>query len=452
MTKRHRQLAAQHQELVRQKSELTREAKDLSEAAERSESLMGPEDTARIDAILAELDLLNPQLERVEHELEAQSKLASFEKIKILDTSKGADPLYRAEFSGMGEFLQAVAVASNPEVRYRIGQSQADVLMNKLSTYQAAGTGMNVGTPSDGGYLVRKDWSTAMLDRAREQAVIFPRTRNIPVGADFDSLEYPYIDETSRATGSRWGGVQVYWKAEAATVTAKQPKIGKGELRLEEIMGLAYATERLLRDASALESILTNSFESEFGFKIDDAIIRGNGAGMPLGFFASGGPFVSVAKEGSQAADTVVAANVTKMYARMPSRLKAGAVWLVNPDVMPQLPLMAIGQQPVWLPPGNLTQAPGGLLLGKPVIEVEQAETLGDQGDIWFVNLNEYVTITKGGEGMRYDTSMHVRFVNDEMAFRWVFRINGQPTWKTSLTPYKGANAMSPFVTLDART
>jgi HK97 family phage major capsid protein len=308
-----------------------------------------------------------------------------------------------------------------------------------------------VGVGADGGYLVRKDWSTAMLDRATEQAVLLPRTRNVPVGGDFDALEYPFIDETSRATGSRWGGVQVFRKAEAATVTAKQPKIGRGEIRLEEIMGLAYATERLLRDATALQGILGSAFESEFAFTVDNEIFRGTGVGQCLGFFTTPGPYVEVAKESAQVADTVVAANVLKMYARMPSRLKAGAVWLVHPDVMTQLPLMAVGQQPVWLPPGALTQAPNGLLLGKPVVEIEQAEELGKHGDIMLVNLNEYVTVTKAGEGLRSDTSMHVRFLFDEMAFRWVYRINGQPTWKTSLTPFKGSSTLSPFIGLADR-
>jgi HK97 family phage major capsid protein len=118
---------------------------------------------------------------------------------------------------------------------------------------------------------------------------------------------------------------------------------------------------------------------------------------------------------------------------------------------MTQLPQMTIGDQPVWLPPGGLMNSPTGLLLGKPVLELEQCEQLGDQGDIFLVNLNEYVAITKAGEGLRFDTSMHVRFLNDEMAFRWVYRVNGQPTWRTSLTPFKGTSTMSPFITLDAR-
>jgi hypothetical protein len=58
-----------------------------------------------------------------------------------------------------------------------------------------------------------------------------------------------YLDETSRATGSRWGGIQVYRAAEADSATAKKPQLGRWECRLEDIIGLAYITERLLRDA-----------------------------------------------------------------------------------------------------------------------------------------------------------------------------------------------------------
>jgi HK97 family phage major capsid protein len=452
MTKRHRQLAAQHQDLLRRKKELGDEARAIGDAAEQAARLQTDAERKRVGEILTELDGLKENIDSVEAELDAEVRLGEHDKAQIMRlTQSGGGALPTQEFSGMGEFLQAVAVSSDSVWRARLGGSKADELMNKLTAYQAAASGASVGVPSDGGFLVRKDWSAAMLDRAKEQATLLPRTRGVPIGGDFDALEYPYIDESSRATGSRWGGVQVFWVAEADTVTAKKPKIGKGELKLEEIMGLAYATERLIRDASALEGILSNSFESEVGFQIDDAIFRGNGVGKPQGFFQH--PcWVEVAKEGSQAADTVVVANLLKMYARMPARLKAGAVWLIHPDVMTQLPQMSIGNQPVWLPPsGNLTSAPAGLLLGRPVVELEQANELGKVGDIVLANLNEYVTITKANEGLRYDTSMHVKFDTNQTAFRWVFRINGQPTWRTKLAPYKGASDLSPFIGLADR-
>jgi hypothetical protein len=47
---------------------------------------------------------------------------------------------------------------------------------------------------------------------------------------------------------------------------------------------------------------------------------------------------------------------------------------------------------------------------------------------------------------------MHVRFVYDEMAFRFTYRVNGHPAWKSALTPCKGSNSVSPFVTLETRS
>jgi hypothetical protein len=49
---------------------------------------------------------------------------------------------------------------------------------------------------------------------------------------------------------------------------------------------------------------------------------------------------------------------------------------------------------------------------------------------------------------MESASSMHVRFLNDEMAFRITFRVDGHALWNSALTPFKGTNTLSPFVTL----
>ena len=48
-------------------------------------------------------------------------------------------------------------------------------------------------------------------------------------------------------------------------------------------------------------------------------------------------------------------------------------------------------------------------------------------------------------------TSMHVRFLTDEMTFRWIYRTDGQPIWHTALTPFNGPNSLSPFIALQSR-
>ena len=57
---------------------------------------------------------------------------------------------------------------------------------------------------------------------------------------------------------------------------------------------------------------------------------------MGLGSSANGA-LVTITKEVGQAASTFVAANAAKMFARMPGPYLNGAVWLVNPEILPQL-------------------------------------------------------------------------------------------------------------------
>ena len=58
--------------------------------------------------------------------------------------------------------------------------------------------------------------------------------------------------------------------------------------------------------------------------------------------------------------------------------------------------------------------------------------------------------ISKGG--VEAASSIHVKFVEDETAFRFVFRVDGQPIWASAVTPFQGSDTVSPFVALAATT
>lgn len=343
-------------------------------------------------------------------------------------------------WASTGEFLQAVAEASRPGGR-------ADQRL-----FQAAASGASATVPSDGGYLIEKDRSDILLQRAMEKSQLAQRCFRQPIGPNSDGIELPYIDESSRATGSRWGGVQVYRRAEADTVAATRPKIGRMEMRLEDMMGLCYVTQRLLNDAPAMEAFITNAFGSEFAFKLDDEIVRGKGGGQCLGLL-NAGALVTVDKEVGQSAKSIVFKNIENMWSRMSPGAIGSSAWYVNQDVLPALWAMdfpvGTGGSPAFMPPGGLSQSPYMSLMGRPVIPVEQCETLGTVGDVLLADLSQYMLIDKGA--MEAASSMHVRFLYDEMAFRFIYRINGQPMKRTSLTPYKGTATTSPYLALATR-
>lgn len=430
-------------QLLERVTALTSEYDALLAAAETAPDAVAH--LAAVDAKETELNGVKAELAAIE-KMEAKAKENARSAARVISDNEGKRP-----FENLGEQLAAIAYAQSPAGAFHGLGGQVD---KRLFETNLAASGASATVPADGGFAIGTQFSTALLTKAREQAKIFPLCFEIPVGEGNDSVELPYIDETSRAEGSRWGGVQCYWASEADSVTSKKPKIARHEMRLETIKGLAYATERLLRNAPAMETIFQNAFASEMAFKIDDAIWRGTGVGQPLGFstqsFEGASLLVQVAKKSGQTADTFVIENATSMLSRLYADPGDNIAWLLNRDCIGQLPLMTVGQQPVFLPNNNASGSPYyGTLFGYPVMIVEQAETLGDAGDVVLANLSKYAVITQGG--LRAAQSMHVRFIYDEMTFKWGYDLNGQSVIKKPITPFKGSSTLSPFVTTAAR-
>jgi HK97 family phage major capsid protein len=141
------------------------------------------------------------------------------------------------------------------------------------------------------------------------------------------------------------------------------------------------------------------------------------------------------------------------MYARMWARSLPRSEWYINQDCWPQLfqlqHTIGTGGVPVFLPPGGISGAPYGTLLGRPVMPIEQCETLGTVGDIILADFSQYLMIEKGG--IDAASSIHVQFLTNQTVFRFVLRTDGQPKRNTALTPFKGTATQSSFVTLATR-
>ena len=347
-------------------------------------------------------------------------------------------------FLTFGEQLQAVIRASHPSHR------SVDPRLRETRAI----SGMSETVASDGGFLVQTDFSTELIKNVFETGKLASRVRKIPISGSANSIKINGMDESSRATGSRWGGIRMYWLEEAGEKTKSKPKFRQIELSLKKLIGLCYATDELLEDASALEAVIRQGFQNEMGFMIDDSIINGTGAGQPLGIMTSGAT-VSQAIETGQDAATVVYENIVKMWSRLLPDSLMNAVWLINQDVFPQLATMGLavgtGGSAVYLPPGGASASPYASLLGRPVIPMEQCQTVGTAGDIILGDFNNgYIWCDKGG--VKSDISIHVRFQYDESVFRFVYRADGQPALAKKITPYKGSNTLGHFVKLAVRS
>ncbi len=315
----------------------------------------------------------------------------------------------------------------------------------RLST--RAASGLNESTPSDGGFLVQQDFVKELLKRTYETGILASKVKKIPISTNANGLKINAVDEDSRANGSRWGGVQTYWEAEADEHTGSKPKFRQMELSLKKLTGLCYATDELLQDAAALEAVIRQAFAEEFGFKMDDAILSGSGEGEPLGILNSGA-LVKVEKEKDQK-DIITVENLIKMWNRLWSKSRANAVWYINQEIEPYLYTLKLGDKPVYIPAGGISEKPYGTIFGRPVVPLEQCNAAGEVGDIILADVGQYLLIDKGG--IKAASSIHVRFLYDENVFRFIYRVDGKPIWNKPLAPYKGKATVSPFITLDKR-
>ncbi|ETX26475.1 phage major capsid protein [Roseivivax isoporae] len=139
------------------------------------------------------------------------------------------------------------------------------------------------------------------------------------------------------------------------------------------------------------------------------------------------------------------------MYSRLMMIPGDRPFWMTNQDTLPQLMTMTIGDKPIWTPPsGDLSGAPGGFLLGRPVRFSEFAQTLGDKGDLQLISPRGYYGARRAS-GVKFASSIHLYFDYATEAFRWTFRYGGQPHLSKPVAPKNGNATKSHFVTLAER-
>jgi HK97 family phage major capsid protein len=342
-------------------------------------------------------------------------------------------------FRSQAEYLGAVVASSR-----KGGQIDPRLIANASpSTYGTEGSG------ADGGFGVPPDFRNVIISKVMGEDSLISMTDQLSTSSN--NITFPADETTPWQTT---GGIQAYWESEAGVHTQSKPALVEKTIKANKIIALVPLTDELLDDAPAMASYVNRKAPEKINFKLNDAIINGSGAGMPLGILTSAGTVV-VTKESSQTADTVNFNNIVKLYSALTPAARSKGKWLMNPDVEQQLMTMQFPGTgtavPAYLPPGGLSASPYGTLLGRPVIPTEACPALGDKGDIIFGDLGNYQTVIKAG-GIRSDVSIHIWFDYDITAFRFVLRVGGQPLWNSSITAFQsGSSARGFFATLEAR-
>lgn len=305
------------------------------------------------------------------------------------------------------------------------------------------GSGVN---DAYGGFLIPPAFSPNLMKLDAENDPMAGLCTNVPM--DKPTVKIPARVDKNHTT-SVAGGLTVTRRPETVAGTASRMELEQVALTATSLFGLSYATEELLMDSPiSFAAIISAGFSDQFQYHLINERINGTGVGEFEGVLNSPA-LVSVAKETGQAADTIVYENIVKMRSRCYKYSKA--IWIANHDCYPQLAGLKLdvgtGGQAMYQP--SLREDRPDMLLGRPIIYSEYADTVGDQGDLILGNWSEYLEGTY--QPLQSEESIHVRFVNHERTFKFWLRNDGRCWWRSALTTKNSTNTLSPFIVLDAR-
>lgn len=431
----------------------------------RAKDILTDDERTERDSVLDEIEKLTTDIDAEQRAIKLDEQNGSDDDTNVDDGQRTIvikdKPIYHSR-APLGEQMVDIAamakrVGGQVEIDARSRHEKMVTREITLAETRAAGTGGHVvAVGEDGGLLLQGETSIELITNGFNNSAVLSRTANRDIGMN-QFVELVGIDETSRANGSRGGGVRVYTDKELAQMIQSKTKFDKIRIEPKRLTGLYFASDEILMNAPILQGEMAELFDLEFGFKGQDLVINGDGAGEALGLL-NAPALVTVAKESGQAAKTILFENLINMKARIMLRNRASLVWIANQDIEPQLFTLSLpvgtggSVMPVYIPSSNPTGEIAGTLLGVPIIFVEQCATLGTKGDLILADWSTYWTANKGG--LESASSIHLKFDFNQTTFRFRTWFDGQPRLRKAILPYK-ANAnsdrVSPFVTLAAR-
>lgn len=396
---------------------------------------------------IEEINTMNEEFETLTKQIEAREKVEQM-SAKVSQSSRQTTPAPIAAKVEVG----ADRVTKDPKRGFaNSGEFYSTVIGSKNGPDQRLiKAGLMEKFGEDGGFLIPEDFRSNIQKKVMGDESLLAKTTQFVTASNNLSLPVHEV-----APWDSTAGIQAYWDGEGASATESKDKFGEMSMRLHKLTALVKVTEELMEDAPLLESWINAQAPGAIVQKINSAILKGSGAGQPLGILSSGFK-IKVAKEVGQAADSVVWENINKMLGALAPASLSRAVWILNPAILPLLRLMTFGTGganpvPVYLPATGVAGAPFGTLFGLPIMPMMGGvKAVGDEGDIMLCDFSYYFTAIKGG-GVKAAMSSHVYFEQSINALKFTQRIAGQIPYKAPITNEAGDFQASGIITLADR-
>ncbi len=301
------------------------------------------------------------------------------------------------------------------------------------------------GVPELGGYLVPVQYVAAIIDAVLQESIILPRARVIPL----ESLKaaVPAWDDLDQSTGTYYGGFKPTWIGEDEDQSGNEQTTKLRQVTLQANKLALYTSltrEVAFGSRPSLEQELRSALATSVQLGLDEAFLLGDGEGKPVGIATDKNPALVTVNRAE--AGKVTYADLAAMLGRLHGSAMAGAIWIANPEVLPELLTMTDpAGRLIWQP--SAREGEPDRLLGKPIYFFDRLPALGEKADIVLCNPRFYIVGL--GPAIAVEASTGPHWFKDRLALRAITLADGKSAWDKPYTPPSGAQR-SWAVALDA--
>ena len=365
-------------ELREKRAKLWDSAKAFLDSRRNEQGLLSAEDTATYEKMEADVVSLGKEIERLERQAVLDLELARPTSSAITHRpgqSQEPEKTGRASSEYKAAFWKAMKNKSSFEVQ----------------------NALQVGTDSEGGYLVPDEFERTLVEALQEEN-LFRQLATIITTSSGDR-KIPVV--ASKGTAS--------WVDEEGTIPESDDAFGQVSIGAYKLATMIKVSEELLSDSVFnLERYIAKEFGRRIGAKEEEAFFAGDGTGKPTGIFHStGGAGVGVT---AASASAISIDEIMDLFYSLKSPYRKNAAFVTNDATIKAIRKLKDGNgQYLWQP--SVTAGQPDSLLNRPLktsayvpVIASAAKTIafGDFSYYWvadrqgrsFQRLNELFAVT----------------------------------------------------------
>lgn len=320
-------------DLRKKRTQVWDTAKAFLESKRDKDGIVSPEDTAVYEKMEAQVVEIGRQIEILERQRDMDDSLSKIVGSPYIPAEPGSESI-------------------NTKKSGRASDEYRRDFWNIIRG-RKIGNALQVGTDSEGGYLVPDEFERTLIQALEEQNIFRQIARVVQTASG--ERKIPVV--ASKGTAS--------WVDEEGTITDSDDSFSQVSLSAYKIGTMIKVSDELLNDSVFnLEAYIAQEFARRIGNKEEESFIIGDGASKPTGILAAtGGGQVGVTAA-SQTALTFD--EVIDLYYSLKLPYRNHAVFIMNDSTIKAIrKIKGADEQYLWAP--SLKDGAPDTILGRPV-------------------------------------------------------------------------------------